>query len=306
MPVHLPPISRRSFLRRIVWAGLGLAAGPSLVGSGAGRRRQDLHAYALMADTHIAADRSRRHGGIVMAEHFEETVRQILTRPALPAANLIAGDLAFSQGETGDYQQLVRLLRPLQAAGLPVHLALGNHDHRERFLEAIPGAMRPDRPLRSHCCAVVPSPRVNWFILDSLEQTLSTPGLLGPEQLAWLRRALDARRRRPAIIVLHHHLDLEPNTVGLKDTEALLAVIRPRTQVKACIFGHTHRWGLAQDESGIHMVNLPPTAYVFREEFPSGWVEARVRTDGMRLRLWCLNDQHPQHGQEVELTWRPG
>lgn len=306
MPVHLPPLSRRSFLRRILWTSLGLATTPCLASSGVGHRRQDLHRYALMADTHIAADRTRQHGGIVMAEHLERTVRQILTRPAVPAASFIAGDLAFSQGETGDYRQLVDLLAPLRAAGLPVHLALGNHDHRDRFLEAVPWAVRPDRPLRSHCCAVVPSPRVNWFILDSLEVTLSTPGLLGPDQLAWLGRALDARRRRPAIILLHHHPDLAPNTVGLKDTEALLAVIRPRTQVKACIFGHTHRWGLSRDESGIHMINLPPTAYVFREEFPSGWVEARVRTDGLDLRLWCLNDRHPEHGREVQLTWRPG
>jgi Icc protein len=303
MPVHLPPLSRRAFLRRLLLAGLALGTGHRLRATSWDRR--DLHLWALMADTHIAAERSRMHGGIAMADHLKVTVDQVLAQPSRPGGCLIAGDLAYSQGETGDYQVLSSLLAPLRASGVPVHLALGNHDHRDRFLEALPWAVRLDRPLRSYCCAVVPSPRANWFVLDSLEETLVTPGRLGPEQLAWLAGALDQRRRRPAIVVLHHHPDLAPKRLGLKDTEAFLAVIRPRTQVKACVFGHTHRWGLAEDESGIHLINLPPTAYVFRPEFPSGWIQARLRADGMDLRLWCIDERHPQHGQTASLSWRP-
>lgn len=294
-------LSRRIFLRQLLLGGLIWSVGRSAQASG---QRIDPHQYALLADTHIAADRARTHQGGAMAANLETVVHQILTRPTLPAAAFIAGDLAFSRGETGDYHQLNSLLRPLRSAGVPVYLALGNHDHRERFLESLPWAFRPDRPWRERCCTVVPTPRANWFILDSLEQTLSTPGLLGPDQLRWLAGALDARRRKAAILVFHHHPDWTANRLGLKDTEALFEVIRPRPQVKACIFGHTHRWELSTDASGIHLVNLPPTSYVFRPEYPVGWVEARLRPDGMDLCLLCLDERHSQHRRHVNLNWR--
>jgi salicylate hydroxylase len=99
--------------------------------------------------------------------------------------------------------------------------------------------------------ALVPAGRANWFVLDSLEKTLSTPGFLGEEQLTWLAKALDANSRLPALILVHHNPGKVANIDGIKDTEALFAVLRPRKNVKACFFGHTHRWNVAQDESGV-------------------------------------------------------
>ena len=69
------------------------------------------------------------------------------------------------------------------------------------------------------------------------------------------------------------------------------------------IFGHSHVWKVDQRE-GLHLVNLPPTAYVFAASSPNGWVDARVAADGMTLELRCLDPQHAQHGQRVELKWR--
>ncbi|MCS7089516.1 MAG: metallophosphoesterase [Verrucomicrobiota bacterium] len=268
-------------------------------------RRIDPSYYTLLADPHIPADRLRQHNGVFMTTQLETVIKQVICQPRLPGGVIIAGDLAYSRAETEDYLQLANILQPLRSTGIAVHLALGNHDHRERFLHAIPWAFRPDRPRQDRCCTVVSSPHANWFLLDSLEETLSTPGLLGPKQLQWLASALDARRRKPAILVLHHHPDHTNPRAGLKDTEAFLEVLKPRPQVKACVFGHTHRWAHITDESGIHWINLPPTSYVFRPEYPIGWVEARVHTDGMILRLHCLDHRHTQHGQELHLTWRP-
>jgi len=113
-------------------------------------------------------------------------------------------------------------------------------------------------------------PARQLVVLDSLEATNSTPGLLGEEQRAWLARALDENSDKPALVVVHHNLtppgDSNPS---LKDSEQLLEIIRPRRHVKAYIFGHTHDWGIKQDASGIHLVNLPPTAYVFTEGKPA-------------------------------------
>jgi hypothetical protein len=54
----------------------------------------------------------------------------------------------------------------------------------------------------------------------------------------------------------------------------------------------------------IHLINLPPVAYVFRDGDPSGWVCARLEDRGMRLELRCLDPQHPAHGRVAELEWR--
>ena len=81
-------------------------------------------------------------------------------------------------------------------------------------------------------------------------------------------------------------------------------VIRPRRQVKAYIYGHTHTWRAEKDSSDIHLINLPPVAYVFREGEPSGWVRAILQSDSMRLELRCLDIEHKAHGQIVDLKWR--
>lgn len=92
--------------------------------------------------------------------------------------------------------------------------------------------------------------------------------------------------------------------MGLKDTLALLEVIRPRKQVKAYIFGHTHHWNVEQDSSGIHLINLPPVGYVFREVEPSGWVHAQLEKSAMRLEFHSIDPKHKANGQVLELAWR--
>jgi 3',5'-cyclic AMP phosphodiesterase CpdA len=300
MPVYLPPIPRREFLRRSLLAGAGLLTAPRLLSAG---EAVDPHAWALLADTHIAANPGEVRRGIVMARHFEQVSTEILALRQPPAGALIAGDLALNSGELCDYTTLRRLLTPLRAGPGSLHLALGNHDHRGHFLAAFPETTIRERPLATHVVAVVRAARANWFLLDSLEKTLATPGWLGETQLAWLARALDANARKPAIVVLHHNLDAS-SSGALKDTPALLEVLRPRRQVKACVFGHTHVWKHWTDESGIHLINLPPVAYVFREGEPSGWVQATLESRAMTLELRCVDPSHSRHGEKVRLDWR--
>lgn len=301
MPVYLPAISRRQFLRRALAGGAALALSPQLL---AATKRSDPNFWALLADVHIAADPDRIARGINMTRHLQAVAQELIALPRPPAGVMIAGDCAYNSGEAEDYGQLVKLLAPIRAAQMPVHLALGNHDHRERFWEVLKEEKAARRPLADRQVALLQTPRANWFILDSLEQTLQTPGLLGQAQLDWLAKALDANREKPALVLVHHNPGTLANVGGLKDTEALFEVIRPRKQVKAYIFGHTHAWQVSQDPSGIHLVNLPPVAYLFRESDPAGWVHATVERRGMRLELRCLDAAHKSHGQVVKLDWR--
>jgi Icc protein len=276
MPIHLAPHSRRDFLKRSLVAGSGLALAPELF---AASRKTDPDSWAIFSDTHIAAEAGKIARETNMTDHFVAAAKEVLGLPQRPAGLFVCGDLAYNSGETGDYQQFTSLLTPLRA------------DSRKR-------------PVIDRHVSLLKTPRLNWFILDSLETTLQTPGLLGAAQLEWLAKSLDANRRKPAAVMIHHNPGTEGNIGGVKDTAALLEIIRPRRQVKIWIYGHTHVWKIREDASGIHLVNLPPVAYIFKAGDPAGWVHANVRRDGMKLELRCLDRAHKDHGQVVDLKWR--
>ena len=301
VPIYLPPITRRRFLAGAIAAGATLALKPKLFG---GTRAVDPDSWALFSDIHLAADKSLNARGINMTDHFRTVSREVLDLPEAPAAVFVTGDCAHNSGQTGDYAVVADLLKPIRQARMPVHLMLGNHDNRERFWEAFAAEKAAKRPLVDRQVALVSTPRANWFILDSLEKTLSTPGLLGREQLDWLGTALDAHADKAALVLVHHNPELNGGNMGIKDTASFYEVIRPRKQVKAYIYGHTHNWKVEQDSSGIHLVNLPPVAYVFQPGKPAGWVHMTLGSEGMKLELRCIDTKHPEHGQVHNLKWR--
>jgi 3',5'-cyclic AMP phosphodiesterase CpdA len=261
-------------------------------------------AWALLADIHLAADRTLVEMGVNMADNFAHVSKELLALSERPEAVLIDGDCAFASGQKADYSTVAELAEPIRLGQIPIHLTLGNHDNRERFWEVF-GAEKPARPLvADRQVAIVRNRYANWFLLDSLDRTESTPGLLGPEQLDWLAKALDANADKPALVIVHHNPGLTGGNKGLTDSVAFLELIRPRRHVKAYIFGHTHSWNVEQDGSGIHFINLPPVAYVFQPGKPSGWVHAKLNRNGMRLELRCVDRTHKAHGQVVELSWR--
>jgi hypothetical protein len=300
VPIHLPAISRRRFLARSITAGAALALGPSLR---AAAKPEDPNLWALLSDTHLAADRAQIGRGINMADHFEAVSRELLSLEKRPTGVVINGDCAFNSGLGADYEFIREELKPLREAGMPIHLSLGNHDNRERFWEAFETEKSAKRPLADKQASLLKTPRANWFILDSLETTLATPGLLGKEQLDWLAATLDANADKPALVMIHHNPGISGN-LGLKDTMLLYEIIRPRRQVKAYIFGHTHAWSVTQDSSGIHLINLPPVSYLFQEGQPAGWVKASLEKSALHLELLCIDRAHPSHGQKHKLEYR--
>jgi 3',5'-cyclic AMP phosphodiesterase CpdA len=288
-------------------AAAALALAPGCAGPRSASARAASPGIALISDLHIDADPNRVARGINMTNNLRAVLDEILAWPQLPGTLFANGDLAFNSGLTGDYAAVLRLLAPVRAAGMPIHAGLGNHDDRHKFWTLLAMDKTEPRQLPGRQAAVISTETANWFVLDSLIQTLTTPGRLGEAQRRWLTAALDAHPDKPAIIMVHHQPQTVPETdpkIGLQDTPELLAIVRPRRQVKACFCGHTHRWSVSQDESGIHMVNLPPTAYVFTAGQPSGWVHATMGDHGMLLEFRALDRAHPVHGQVYNLDWR--
>jgi 3',5'-cyclic-AMP phosphodiesterase len=302
MPIHLPPITRRRFLAGTLAAGTGLLL-PRRLTAG---QPADPDSFVLAADFHICEERDREQSGVKPVFALEEAGREMLALNPRPAGVVVAGDCAFNHGAPGDYAMLGTLVNPLREAGLPLHFALGNHDHREHFLAAFPDAKSApaDRPgVPAKHVSVLETPHANWFLLDSLNGTNVTPGVLGEVQLAWLAKALDARPDKPALVLAHHNPDQTAKGMGLTDTEALFEVLKPRQQVKAYIFGHTHGWRV--DRRGdLHLINVPAVAWVFDKAQPRGFVAARLRPDGATLVLHALDRKHARHGEQIDLKWR--
>jgi Icc protein len=300
----MPPLSRRRFLATSLAASAGLMLGRPLLGVD---KPVDKNNWILFSDTHVVADQSFVHkSGTNMARNLARAVEESLALPDRAAGVLVCGDCAYLKGEQGDYAAFTDLLNPIRKAGMPVHVTLGNHDDRDNLWSTMAETKGAKHALADRHVALLKSAHANWYVLDSMEKVNVTPGILGEAQLEWLAKTLDANKGKPAIVMVHHDLQKGEVKTGLKDTDKLVAIMEPRKQVKALVYGHTHHWNIKQEAGGIHFINLPPVAYTFNNTDPNGWVLATLQSGGMKLKLHAFDTAHKANGQVVDLKWREG
>lgn len=311
MPIHLLP-SRRDFL-----SGLALGGVSTVLGCGGGERPGVLDEepaapgppgyIALLSDTHINADPIAQagRGKHNMTNNLQAAVAAVLEQPGLPRAVVVLGDLAHVDGQAGDYRQFLDLIRPLREFGVPIHLALGNHDDRTVFLDVV----KPDDEalgvIEERYIGVVEAAGMRLVILDSLDKPKEVTGNLREPQRAWLAKTLDEQPRTHTIVLVHHNPAPTKEEAGncLWDTQELLAILRPRRQVKALVFGHTHTWKMGKD-GDLHFVNLPAVAYPFAEDQPLGWCRLEPRQDGATIAMHRIGDEAAVGPTPVDLAWR--
>jgi Icc protein len=301
MPITFPPLSRRSFLQRGTAAAFG-----SLVSQLPALEIPE-QLWVLFSDTHIAEDEALVARGACMAENLKRCVNQVLKIGQKPFGLIINGDCAYLDGKTEDYVTFGHCIQPLREQSIQVHCTLGNHDHRNNFLNAIigpppPNAERPMLVPDKHV-ASVSSALVNWILLDSLDLVNKTPGSLGETQLGWVERELRNLPNKPTFIVAHHNpqgpVPEGKQPTGLQDGDALFDLLASHEKVKGYIYGHTHTWLRTKHEkTGLALINLPPIAYVFDPKRPNGWVMARVSAERIEFELRSLNPAHDEHGQK--------
>ena len=302
MPITFPPITRRRFLGGSISIGVAHVFGRFALGQT--RPSVDLNRMVLISDLHIDEDLKHVERNTNMADNLTRVVAAIVALDPRPAAVLINGDAAHWFGHAADYAAVVSILKPIREADIPIHLSMGNHDHRANLWKAFPEEDQSAKAVPDRQVTLIETPSADWYMLDTLLKTNGVPGMLGDAQIGWLTKSLDARPNRPAIVMTHHQPDLRPDPKGLIDTKALTDAISGRKQVKALIYGHTHRWEYEKQADGMHWVNLPPTGYVFAKEKPSGWVDVAVADRGATLQLFSLDEKHPQHLQKLALEWR--
>lgn len=298
MPIHLPAQNRRQFL---LTAGAGLAACSSVA---YGREVEGDLVY-LLNDTHIG---EKQPPDSPVPSHLRRAVEELVKLKVKPTCVLVNGDLALKDGQPGDYRHFAKLLAPLHEAQLDIHLTLGNHDNREVFYDVLTEQRPQDPPVESRHISLVQTRFANFFLLDSLQETMVTPGTLGEEQRAWLAKALDAHAAKPAIVVAHHNPRLGGDPLhfpgGLRDSRELWEILAARQHVKAYIHGHIHDRTFAEHQ-GIHIINTPATSFVADPKLSTtGWTTARLTAGGVTLTTRTTDPEHPWHGETKTLQWR--
>lgn len=302
MPITLPQISRRKFLKRAALAGAATAVATYAQAGWFGKPR-DQHTFFFFSDTHVAADPTAVKNGVNMADNLAACVRASAAWSIRPAAVIVNGDLAQRDGQPGDYATFAQIVLPLRTIA-PVYLTLGNHDERENFRQALPRDGSVLKALPQKQATGLRSRYANWFLLDSLDVTDASNGSVGAAQWDWLESQLAASSGKPAIIVIHHGFKTESFNSGLDDGERLEKIFSEYPQVKAFVHGHQHDWHISRHSTGVQIIGLPPTAYIFKSGRPNGWVRCSLAADGAEFELRASDEKHPEHGRIQRLAWR--
>ncbi|MFT7640018.1 MAG: Icc protein [Pirellulaceae bacterium] len=311
MPIILPPISRRQFVKGSVALG-GTAMMTSCASAAADSERVglDQNRVALLADTHISADPNRVYPGtkwpgspVEEAEHenvhitncLVQTAKSVIALNPRPAHLIVNGDCAFSNGSEAEYKQFLMLVEPIRAAGITIHVTIGNHDNRANLWKLIPFLKKEHMGVQAD---VIELPHANLVLLDSGN------GTLGDKQLNWLTEQLDERADKPALIFSHYNP--YPNRgvrpiKGMRDGSSLLKLLAERKHAKAYFYGHTHEWQHDRRDH-LHLINQPAVSYYFGKGHAHGWVDMKLTETSADLELHCINDKHTQHGERRQIS----
>jgi len=291
-------MTRRRFLNVSLAAAGGIIALCPRPGQADAKADSKQTHWAFLSDTHIPADIENNYRGFYPYRNLEKVVGQIAAD--LPEGVVVTGDLARLTGQMGDYENLRKLLMPL-VGKRPLYLALGNHDNRATFLDAFEDRPGQAQPVQDKHVVTVEAGPVRFILLDSLLATNQTPGLLGKAQRTWLAQYLAGSDDKPVILFFHHTLG--DGDGDLFDVLWLFDLIKPIRKVKAIVYGHSHEYR-SSELDGIHLINLPSTAYNFRDDQPLGWIGAKLTAEGGEFTLHAVAGNTQLDGRVEGFSWR--
>ncbi len=312
MPIILPPITRRQFIKgSVALGGTAMITSRALVAADHERARFDQNRVALLADTHISADPNRiypgtrwpgspvkqsEHEGVNMADCLAQAAKSVIALNPRPAHLIVNGDCALSRGTEAEYKEFLRLVDPIRAAGITVHVTIGNHDNREIMWDLLPFLKQEHIGVQA---GVIELPHANLVLLDS-----GRKGVLGDKQLNWLAQQLEDQADKPALIF--GHFNPYPNRgvrpiPGMSDGSSLLGMLAERKHAKAYFYGHTHEWQHDRRDH-LHLINQPAVSYYFGKGHAHGWVDMKLTETSADLELHCHKRKHPQHGDRRQIS----
>jgi|TARA_B110000908_G_C10212383_1_gene430936 Icc protein len=312
MPIILPPITRRQFIKRsLAFGGSAMITSRVLAAADRNPVRLDQSRVALLADTHISANpnlvypgtkwpgspvKEGEHESVHIAKSLAGAAKSVIALNPRPAHLIVNGDCAMSNGKEAEYKEFLRLVEPIRAAGITVHVTIGNHDNRENLWKLLPFLKKEQMGVQA---GVIELPHANLVLLDS-----GRKGILGAKQLNWLAQQLDKRTDKPALIFGHYNP--YPNRgvrpiKGMRDGASLLELLAKRKHAKAYFYGHTHEWQYDRQDH-LHLINQPAVSYYFGKGHAHGWVDMKLTEASADLELHCINRKHKQHGDRRQVS----
>jgi len=312
MPIILPPITRRQFVKRsLALGGTAMMMPRALAAANGEGAELDQNRVALLADTHISADPNRvypgtrwpgspvkesEHEGVNMADCLAQAAKSVIALNPRPAHLIVNGDCALSKGIEAEYKQFFRLVEPIRAAGVTIHVTIGNHDNRENLWKLLPFLKKERMGVQA---GVIELPHANFVLLDS-----GRKGALGDKQLNWLAKQLDERTDKPALIF--GHFNPYPNRgvrpiEGMRDGSSLMKLLAERKHARAYVYGHTHEWQYDRRDH-LHLINQPAVSYYFGKGHAHGWIDMKLTETSADLELHCINRKHKQHGDRRQIS----
>ena len=298
MPLTFQPLNRRDFCRNVIGGTFAAALLGCFNNTWADETGRD-H-WVFLSDTHIPGDPAEERHGYSPIKNFAAVREAVLQLAHKPQGVIVTGDFAFLQGKPEDYRQLAALVAPYTESGIPVHVSFGNHDNLDNYYTAFPNLKKEASPVANKHITVLETPNVNLILLDSLYQTDVVSGFLGQAQLSWLRKELNARKDKPALLFAHHNLD--NNAGAMMDREEFWNIVKAAKQVKAYIYGHTHDYR-QEVRDDVHLINLPALGWEFQSgKQPLGWSDVEISKSGIQLTLHTVVD-HPKSGDVRKFEW---
>lgn len=156
---------------------------------------------------------------------------------------IFTGDLTH-RSDAASYARLRDLLSLLVP---PAAITIGNHDHRDRFLETFAHVGTDEHGFVQQ---VIDFPDCRAVLLDTLfappyDYPLSHAGYLCERRLGWLDRTLGGAGGRPVLLFMHH----PPHKTGfsgmdairLGNEDAFYDVVLRHGNVRHIFTGHVHR-----------------------------------------------------------------
>lgn len=192
--------------------------------------------FIHVTDPHLVAPGDTLHG-LNPLERFEACIDSINADQSDAALCVITGDLA-DRGEIAAYRALKKSLGRLS---IPYCLLLGNHDHRDHYLQVFPEAERDDHGFVQFGRTVAAG---EFLFMDTLDQG-EAAGLYCERRALWLRERLTALRHRPVYLFMHHppfEIGIPSlDRISLKAPERFAEVVAGRDNIRHLFLGHVHR-----------------------------------------------------------------
>lgn len=208
-----------------------------------------------ISDSHLFASKD----GQLLGLNTEDSLQLVLDRVAREQSGidviLATGDIS----QDGSLAAYKRFHQHLSRFKVPNYWLQGNHDITAPMLATLGG--------ESHISPCVIE-QDGWRIImlnSSVEHQV--PGFFQPDELAFLRQALEDSKPWHAMVFLHHH----PIPMGcawldtqvVKNAEAFWAELDRFSHVRGVAWGHVHQeWD--SERRGVRLFSVPSTCVQFK------------------------------------------